>query len=330
MQIVRNLRHFLMALLSKEFLVFLFFLFISGIFWLLMSLNETYEKEVVVGVRMINVPKNVVVTSEIPSSVRVVLRDKGYTIGSYIYGDVLHAITIDFADYSNGKGYGNVPQSDIQKQLYLQLYKSTKIVSVKPDKMEFYYNLGRHKKVPVKMTGQVTPANSYYLSRVSFSPDSVDVYARKDLLDSITVVYTTFQKVMGLSDTTTIKAPLRVIKGAKMVPNSVTMTLVPDVLTEESVEVPVEGVNIPDGKVLRTFPSKVRVKFVVGANRLRTMPKNMETRAILPVGFRLVADYNSITQEQKDKCSIYLLTTPRGIRNAQPVISEVDYLIEQK
>lgn len=330
MRAIRRLRRFLLALISKEFLIFLFFLFISGIFWLLMTLNETYEKEVMIGLRLVNVPKNVVIINDVPQALRVTIRDKGYTIGGYMFGDVLRPITIDYADYANSKGHGSVPVSDIQKQVYMQLYKSTKVVSMKPEKVEFYYNFGRHKRVPVKMTGRVVPDNSYYLSKVIYSPDSVDVYASKSLLDSIHTVYTKWQYVKGLTDTMRVNAPLRSIRGAKLIPANVTMTLVPDVLTEETTDVPIEAINMPADKVLRTFPSKVTVKFVVGANRLRTMPKNMETRAILPVGFRLVADYNSISQEQGDKCRIYLLSTPGGVRKAHPVISEVDYLIETR
>ena len=291
--------------------MFLFFLFISGIFWLLMSLNETFEKEVVIPLRMTNIPKNVVVINDISPTLKVTLRDKGYTIGGYLYGDILRPIIIDFTDYANGKGFGSVSMSDIQKQIYQQLYKSTKIVSV-------------------KMTGQVIPANSYYLSKITYSPDSIDVYASKDLLDSISTIYTKRQFITGLSDTLSIKAPLRPIRGAKFVPDHITMTLVPDVLTEETVDVPIEAINLPEGKVLRTFPSKVTVKFVVGANQLRSMPKNMETRAILPVGFRIVADYNSITMEKQDKCKIYLQSIPRGVRNAHAALDEVDYLIEAR
>lgn len=330
MQVIQKIRHFLLILLSKEFLVFLFFLFISGIFWLLMSLNETFEKEVVIPLRMTNIPKNVVVINDISPTLKVTLRDKGYTIGGYMYGDILRPIIIDFTDYANGKGFGSVSMSDIQKQIYQQLYKSTKIVSIKPDKLDFYYNLGRHKRMPVKMTGQVIPANSYYLSKITYSPDSIDVYASKDLLDSISTIYTKRQFITGLSDTLSIKAPLRPIRGAKFVPDHITMTLVPDVLTEETVDVPIEAINLPEGKVLRTFPSKVTVKFVVGANQLRSMPKNMETRAILPVGFRIVADYNSITMEKQDKCKIYLQSIPRGVRNAHAALDEVDYLIEAR
>ena len=32
-------------IVNKEFLIFLFFLALSGAFWLLLALNDTYEKE---------------------------------------------------------------------------------------------------------------------------------------------------------------------------------------------------------------------------------------------------------------------------------------------
>ena len=40
---LKIVRGFLFTLVNKEFLIFLFFLLLSGIFWLLMTLNETYE-----------------------------------------------------------------------------------------------------------------------------------------------------------------------------------------------------------------------------------------------------------------------------------------------
>ena len=41
---------------NKEFLIFLFFLILSGTFWLLMTLNETYEKEIEVPVTLVEIP----------------------------------------------------------------------------------------------------------------------------------------------------------------------------------------------------------------------------------------------------------------------------------
>lgn len=323
-------RNFLFRMVNKEFLIFLFFLVLSGIFWLLMTLNQTFEKELSVDVRLVNVPKNVVITNDMAATIRFTLKDKGYMIGGYLYGKSLRPIVIDFSNYANGKGHGVVPASDLQKQIAPQLYKSTAIMGMKPDKLEFYYNFGRNKKVPVRMLGGITPDNGYYLSHLSFSPDSVMVYASQSLLDSINVVYTEHQRIVNFRDTLTREVSLRKVRGAKLVPSAVQLKLFPDILTEESVEVPIEAVNMPADKVLRTFPSKVKVTFAVGANRMRLMPKNAETKQLLPRGFRVLVDYNTIKDDHTDKCRVVLAATPSGIRNARLAVEEVDYLLESK
>jgi len=323
------IRNFLFSTVNKKFLIFLFFLAFSGIFWLLMTLNETYEREFSVELRMSNVPKNVVITNDMPSSMRVTIRDKGYMIAGYMYGDILRPLWVDFSTYANGKDHGSVPISDLTKQLYQKLYKSSKIISVKPDKVEFYYNFGRNRRFPIRVLGTIAPGGSYYLSQVKFTPDSVTVYGSQEVLDSIKTIYTTRQHITNFNDTMTVVAPLRKIRGTKIVPDTVRMKLYPDVLTEETVEVPVEAVNMPAGMTLRTFPSKVVVRFVVGTNRLRSMPKNMTTKELMPDGFHVVADYNAITTNSSDKCRIYLRSVPGGIRNARLDVNEVDYLIEK-
>ena len=81
----KNIRNFLFGFLNKEFLIFLFFLALSAIFWLMMALNETYEREITVPMSLTNVPKNVVLTTEMDSTVKVTVRDKGFTLVTYMY-----------------------------------------------------------------------------------------------------------------------------------------------------------------------------------------------------------------------------------------------------
>ena len=59
-------------LINKEFLVFLFFLLLSGLFWLTNVLDEPYEEEFTVDLRLAGIPKNVVLTGEVDSVVKVV------------------------------------------------------------------------------------------------------------------------------------------------------------------------------------------------------------------------------------------------------------------
>ena len=61
--IFKKISHFLFSRANREFLIFLLFFILSGIFWLFMTLNETYEQEVRIPVCYTGVPKNVVLTS---------------------------------------------------------------------------------------------------------------------------------------------------------------------------------------------------------------------------------------------------------------------------
>ena len=142
-QVIRN---FLFSALNKEFLIFLFFLFLSGAFWLMMVLNETYEEELEVPVRLVNVPRNAVVTDEPADTVRVMVRDKGFTLVTYKYGKWFKPLSFKFATYADeDQGHGVIPNADMVKQVQSQLYGSSKLLSVKPEKLDFYFTYGASK-----------------------------------------------------------------------------------------------------------------------------------------------------------------------------------------
>ena len=320
-QIWQTAKDFMFSRANREFLVFLFFLALSGIFWLLLTLNETYEKEYAVPVSITNIPKNAVLTSEETDTVKVTIRDKGYTLMTYLYGDIINKLNMNFHNYSHNNGTGIVTSQDIQKQLYLQLASGSKITSVKPEKLEFFYNYGAKKKVPVRWSGRVIPEELYFISRVTFSPDSVLIYASDQKLDSINMVYTEQLNYANFRDTLRVACELSKIKGVKMVPDKVNVSFFTDVLTEEYIEgIPVKGINMPEGKVLRTFPAKVKVSFVTGVNVYRNLKRE---------DFTVVADYRDIEKNPTEKCRLYLKDVPSGISRAHLATNYVDYLIEE-
>lgn len=95
-RIYRLVRNFLFSSVNKEFLIFLFFLFLSGTFWLLMALNETYEYEYPVTPRLVGVPKNVVITGDIDDTIHVTIRDKGFTLVTYLTGRKFRPLSFKF------------------------------------------------------------------------------------------------------------------------------------------------------------------------------------------------------------------------------------------
>lgn len=315
-------RNFLFSSANREFLTFFFFLVLSTIFWLMTALNETYEREIGVPAYLVNIPKNVVVTSDMEDTVRVTVRDKGFALLAYTYGEGIRPINVNFQSaITRQSGYGVVSSQELMKMINQRFSGSSKIVQVKPDRLDFHYNYGLSRQVSVKMAGHVVPDKSFYLARTRFWPEKVTVYGSKQALDSLRFVKTVPINITNFNDTVLRTVALETIKGVKIVPNTVRIGLYPDILTEENIEVPITAINMPEGKVLRTFPQRVTVNFIVGASMFRS---------ISPEQFAVVVDYNEIIDHPSDKCSIHLRETPQGVRNARLKMTHVDYLIEEQ
>ena len=318
---LEKIRSFLLSKKSREFLIFLFFMFVSFSFWLLQVLNDDYETEYIVSLRMKDVPDNVVLTSELPSNMKITLKDRGTVLVNYSLGQGLMPLTLDFAEYSDKGNQVRIPSITLAKKITAQLSQSTKLVAIKPDTLEFIYTKGAAKTVPVKICGTITPERQYYVSDTIFSPDSVRVYAPKSILDTITAAYTKTIDFEEVSDTVRKRVSFSSVKGARFIPDYSDLTLKVDVYAEKTVDVPVVGVNFPHDKVLRTFPSKAKVTFQIGLSRF------MEVGAD---DFQVVVDYDDLQNEDGDKCKLQLKEVPKGVKHVRVNPEEMDYIIEQK
>lgn len=320
LNITRKVKNFLLSKKSREFFVFLFFFVIAGGFWLLQTLNNDYEAEFSIPVRLKGVPNNTVITSEPAPELRIKVKDKGTVLLNYMLGKSFYPIILDFSDYKSTDNHVRVYASQFEKKVLSQLNVSTHLISMKPDTLEYIYSTGASKLVPVKLLGTVSAGRQYYLSDTVFKPDSVLVYAPAGILDTITTAYTRQLKLEDISDTLKQQVPLLVRKGVKYVPASVEMMLPVDIYTEKSVEVPLHGVNFPADKVLRAFPSKVQVTFQVGLSRFRQITAD---------DFHINVSYEELLRLGSDKYTVKLKKVPHGVSQVRFNPEQVDFLIEQ-
>ncbi|MGN0234128.1 MAG: CdaR family protein [Bacteroidaceae bacterium] len=323
-RVKRTIRKIRLALLSskaRETLVFLFFLSISYAFWLLQTLNESFDVRLVVPLRLTGVPENVVVTTPPPGQVYVSVHDRGTSLMRYLKRKELAPIDVDFATYDEGASSARVqiPLQDIQRAVMNQLNATSHIQAVHPDTVEYYFNRGQSLRLPVGICGKVTTTPQNYLVGMRPNPDSVTVYAPVQVLDTMQAVYVNVS-LAGLTENTSVDVSPRVMKGVCYEPSSIKVTALVDYYTEKTVEVPIIGLNFPGDKVLRTFPNKARVTFKVGASQFgRYSAEN----------FVLAATYEELIQNPSLKYRLHLKSLPSGVSNVRIVPQEIDYLIEQ-
>ena len=316
-----KIRNFLLSKNTREFLIFLFFVLVSFSFWLLQMLDNVYQADFKMQVRLRDVPKEVVMTSELPSEVSVQVEDRGTVLLNYLLGRSFYPLVFDFVDYEDMGSAVVFSKNEVRKKIAAQLNTSTKLLSFRPDTLGFIYAKGDAKRVPLAINGKVTAGREFYISEVKIEPDSVMVYAPEGVLKSLHTVYTSPLSMQGLSENETQNVKLQKIKGAKFVPSTATVSVAVDMYSEKKIEVPVVGVGFPAGKMLRTFPGKVQICCQVGLNKFSSVSAK---------DFSIEVSYDELMNSNGDQIQLKLTKAPSHVGHVRIVPSEVDYLIEER
>lgn len=314
-----TVRNFLKSPQSREFLLFLFFVVIALTFWTLHTLNDNYETEVSIPLKMKNIPENVVMTNEIPSHLNLRIEDRGTVLVNYLFGQGFVPLTLDFNDYQQKGSHIRILSSNLEKKILSQLSTSTKLKEITPDTLELIYTEGIWKKIPVQIQGDVTAEKQYYIAGKSITPDSVTAYAPQRILDTIKVAYTEKLRLTSVIDTIHHTAQIKAIKGVKFIPSQVNIDFYADILTEKTVSVPIRGVNFPSNKTLKTFPTKANITFQVGRHQFKQI--NAED-------FAIEISYNELEELKSDRIPLRITRKPAVINHARITPKDVEYLIE--
>lgn len=316
---IGKVRKFLKSRINRNLWAFLFFLALSAGFWLFLTLEDVYEVDVTVPVKLKNVPDNVVLTTPPPKEIKIRIRDHGSLLLKYQYTHSLGSITLDFNDYDTRSGHVALLTSELTRSIVNRLQSSTSVAGFSPDTLEYFYNFGLNKSVPVKVAGHITADSLYCITSCTTSPAKVKVYASKDILDTLTAVYTKPLDLTDLSERKTVSTALAPIRGAKPVPDKVKAVINVDQMTEKTVSVRIDHTNFPAGKTLKTFPGIVNVVFQVGLKQYRDVTADK---------FAIVVSYDDVADNNTNRLRLSLKTRPDGINHVRIVPDEVEFIIE--
>lgn len=324
------LRNFFLWIKSKEFLIFLFFLVVAGLFWAMLALKDVVEYEVPFPVNIVRIPSNVTINYDGNDSLnvekgkdyeimgydtlRVTIRDNAYNILGYLFDK--SSVNINYSKGEEDKI--SVSSSDLLRKLKLD--KSAEVVSMKPDHMDIYYSYGDFKYKPVAIYGNVTAADKHFLAGVKVLPESVRVTGSPDRLSKIDSVRTHYFRITDVSGKEERRVMLKKPQGVTLGVKEVMVVASADMLNDTEREVQIETINVPSDKVLRTIPGRVKVKFVAPAQLEKTF---------ISEDFKVVADFNEIRSD-KSTIPLHLLKKPVNARKAVLEMKEVGYKIEQR
>jgi len=310
---------------QQKIFLFLFFVVLSTIFWIIRSLSEVYEAEILYPVKYDGIPENKVLVSEPPDKLKLKVKAVGRTILSRKYSFFLRPLKFNVSSYfiyTTGTDSSYVLTKIAREALSQELDNMT-ILDISPDTLFFRFTEMVTKKAGIKHNIVNYPkifARQYMLNgKISFIPDSIIVSGPYSIIDTLKNVYLEPISINNLNDSIEESCVLKKIEQVTFSRKKVRMIIPVDKYTEHSYLASIKHVNVPDSVIIKTFPSSVRITYTITLSYYNKLE---------PAMLEPYVDYNSIESSMSSKLKVMLDDVPDFVHSITLYPSSVEFLIE--
>lgn len=314
--------------IDRDVIIFAFFLLLSFIFWYLNSLGKIIESDLKYPVRYINLPKERVLSGDLPSRLELFLKGPGYSVLKLRLSGSRAPLILDISTIN----YRRVPGTSTLSYYFLssgliptlknQLRTECEIVSLRPDTLFFTFDRIIAKAVPVIPDLEILTEKQYSVKgNIQVDPDSVILTGPKHIIDTVESVKTRFKRLAGIDETITRSLLLKTSKEYSSSVKKVMVTIPVEQFTEAEFRVPVKILNSPDSIDVKIFPDEVTIRCQVAVsdyNQFKERP------------FDVVLDLSKVNLNSNDKIPVEIPNVPPFVNSLRVTPTKVDFLIEKR
>lgn len=312
---------------DRRIIVFLFFVFISALFWFLNQLEATYETDISYPVRFDNFPKNKIIVGDMPEYFTVRVKARGFKILEYKISNTflpyvidVSKLTLRFHSSERTSRFFTLTRL-LDDNIESQMGSDFQVLSIKPDTLFFEFTKIATKKVPIYSDIKAETEPQYMIKgKIVFDPDSILISGAKPNIDTIYKVYAKPIKLGKLNEDYTDEIDLIPIKNIEFSNVSASILIRIEKFTEGSQQVEIKTMNVPDSLILRVFPNETTVNYHVGLT---------DYEKVIPQLFEIVVDYNDV-KSQSNKLNLKMISSPDYLQAVRYSPASVEYIIERK
>lgn len=314
--------------LNRRSVAFLLCLLLSGLFWLLTSLSKEYVDEVRIPIHYNGIPEDVLVVNEPTQFVTAEVKGFGFDL----LWNWLQIEAIDLPIDAIPSNLPTVTRQGVELHYFLTNSKNGKtidagddqvqIISVRPDTVFLRFKPKFMKQVPVKLDATFSFQKQYgVVSEPVLVPDSVLITGPKEMVDTISFVFTEPQTYSELDESVTTEAKLKTFGGDKNLS-----------LSHQSVQVEVNVVEFTEGTV--TVPLNVITDLKVS---VQVFPQEVELRYLVPL-----PDFDKIQPSQfqasvvldddtknNSRLVVYVENQPTNVGQVRVNPPQVEFIIQK-
>lgn len=253
--------------MKKEIPIFGIFIFIAFIFWGSITLSDEYIINLSVPVKIILPEQKFAVEGDIPDNLSLKIRAFGWEIIKLKYfqhpvfeiniNEPVENFTLNLNSLSNEQ---------------LNLSPSVKIISIRPDIIQLYFNLSVEKKVKIYPRIIYTLKEGYdIVSPIKVEPESILIKGSRKIVSRIDSLPTETLHLSDLSEFTSLETTvidtLRNIIYYDKIRVKVSFDI-QQIVDRDFEKIPIELINTPANKDMILFPSFVDIKLRGGISIL--------------------------------------------------------------
>lgn len=304
---------------KSKLLTFLVFLVISALLWFLIKLTKEYTSQSTFTVTYTEVPVNKWVSTAEQQVKLSFVADGFVTLHHNLVREQKRVVEIPLDEVPYRLEGGNTYSFSSQyvaERVADWLGIPAGNVTVNDDKQFFNMEDLQSKELPVKVPLDIKTQRQYYVyGQPHANPAQLTVYGPKNLLDTMTAVYTAILHAINVSEDLVQPLAVNFYDGAIRSDVATVEVLVEiEQFTELDVEVPVK---CTDSVNLRFFPEMMKVKCLVPIR---------DYASISGASFTVLADTAQLHQLQP-LLNIKLVQVPDNVQVLKTEPEQVEYLI---
>ncbi len=312
---------------SSKVITFLGCILVASFLWLINSLNRMYIRNVTVPVKYINLPKNKMLANDLPTTLNAEIKATGAKLLFLWLKKDLNEVEIDFEKIKKGKNadYFAINSSTTIGSFSKVLNTEVELIKLKPDSIYFNFGKSHQKVVTVSPQVNMNFEPLYNLAdNIKITPSIITISGDSLSIKKIDTILTEKIVFNNLNQNTSQEArliiPEELANKVVVNPESVTINLTVDKMTEASFEVNVECNDAPNNTLVKTFPNKVSIKYQIPMSLYETTDLS---KIKASVSYKDVNDKTS-------KLKVTLSNVPSYIKLLKTSPEKVEYILKKQ
>jgi len=313
--------------LRRKLITFSIFLLISSTFWLLNALSNDYPAIITYPVEFTDFPENKVLVGDLPESLQLRVKGKGFTILQYKLFPIIRPLKFKLDEFKlrrlNSKNDFDfyILTRTLDQKIEKGIKSDISLISIQPDTLFFQFADVISKKVAVKSNIKLLFDKQYMLSgKVITEPDSVKITGPKSILDTTYCVYTKEHIFRKLNDPIERNIGLEKIDNINFSEKRVKIKINVEKFTESKIEIPIEVINMPDSVELVILPENITINYKVVLSKYNNIEASQ---------FKAVVDYEDINFSISNKLKVKLSKYPKEIFAADYSPKNIEYILKK-